>query len=98
MAGTRVVERSISVDVKLIGVTTADGVRLDGALRTPLGSTPSTTGLDIVICHHGVGGNFYAPAFFDQLGDELLAAGCAVMRVNSRGHDQVFSTPRGRLG
>src|SRR5262249_36345823 len=32
------------------------------------------------------------------VGDDLLRAGCAVLRVNSRGHDVAFTTPRGPLG
>jgi hypothetical protein len=55
-------------------------VRLDGALRTPETGRQSRLGLDLVICHHGVGGNFYNPYFFDDLGSLLLAQGCAVLR------------------
>ena len=48
--------------VDLVDVKTRDGVRLDGILREPV-STPSRLGVDVVILHHGVGGNFYDPAF-----------------------------------
>lgn len=82
----------------LVHVETADGVRLDGALRTPAAGRESRLGLDLLICHHGVGGNFYNQYFFDDLGAFLLEEGCAVLRVNSRGHDQVFRGPRGKLG
>jgi pimeloyl-ACP methyl ester carboxylesterase len=86
------------MNVDLVYVATADDVRLDGALRTPTAGTDGRLGLDLVICHHGVAGNFYNPYFFDDLGTLLLEAGCAVLRVNSRGHDQVYRGPRGKLG
>ena len=86
------------MNVELVHVQTADGVRLDGALRSPATATPPSLGIDLVICHHGVGGNFYGPYFFDAAGDRLLASGCAVLRVNNRGHDQVVNGPHGKLG
>jgi pimeloyl-ACP methyl ester carboxylesterase len=86
------------MNVELVNVETADGIRLDGALRTPGVGVDPRLGLDMVICHHGVGDNFYNRSFFDDLGALLLADGCAVLRVNSRGHDLVFRTPRGKLG
>jgi pimeloyl-ACP methyl ester carboxylesterase len=82
----------------LVHVETADGVRLDGALRTPAAGRDGLLGLDLLICHHGVAGNFYNQYFFDDLGALLLEEGCAVLRVNSRGHDQVYRGPRGKLG
>jgi pimeloyl-ACP methyl ester carboxylesterase len=84
--------------VDLVRVDTADGVRLDGALRTPTVGLDARLGLDLVICHHGVGGNFYHQSFFDDLGALLLEAGCAVLRVSSRGHDLAYRGPRGKLG
>jgi len=45
--------------------------------------------VDVVIFHHGVGGNFYGPGMFDQYSDALLERGCAVLRVNNRGHDPI---------
>lgn len=87
------------MQVDLVHVETADDVRLDGVLRTPaVGLEAGRLGLDLVICHHGVGGNFYNQYFFDDLGSLLLEQGCAVLRVNSRGHDQVYRGPRGNLG
>jgi dienelactone hydrolase len=44
----------------------------------------------VVICDHGVGSKFYTPSFFDAVGDRLLEHGCAVLRVNNRGHDDAF--------
>ena len=52
----------------------------------PLGSVPPLA-VDVVILHHGVGGNFYSPGMFEQYSDALLEQGCAVLRVNNRGHD-----------
>jgi pimeloyl-ACP methyl ester carboxylesterase len=86
------------MDVELVSVETTDGVRLDGYLRTPPPSAPASLGLDVVICQHGVGGNFYSPSFFDALGDALLAEGTAILRVNNRGHDQAFHVGQRRLG
>jgi pimeloyl-ACP methyl ester carboxylesterase len=51
-----------------------------------------------VICHHGVGGNFYSSYFFDAMGDALLERGCAILRVNNRGHDQAVLVGGRRLG
>jgi dienelactone hydrolase len=79
-----------SMQVELVHVTTSDNVPLDGYLRTPSGSTRRGP-LDLVICHHGVGGKFYSPSFFDRVGDALVERGCAVLRVNNRGHDDAFS-------
>jgi pimeloyl-ACP methyl ester carboxylesterase len=45
--------------------------------------------VDVVIFHHGVGGNFYGPGMFEQYSDALLERGCAVLRVNNRGHDPI---------
>jgi pimeloyl-ACP methyl ester carboxylesterase len=78
------------VNVDLVSVETEDGVHLDGALRMPMSNSTVQFGLDLVICHHGVAGNFYRPSLFDAVGDDLLRAGCAVLRANSRGHDTAF--------
>jgi pimeloyl-ACP methyl ester carboxylesterase len=86
------------MDGELVHVLTADDVRLDGFLRTPSAATTSRLGLDVVICHHGVGGNFYNASFFDSMGDGFLADGTAILRVNNRGHDQSFHSGARRLG
>lgn len=86
------------MDVKLVSVETGDGVRLDGILRLPEQGRSTRLGIDAVIFHHGVGGNFYNPSFVNEIGDALLAEGCTVLRVNNRGHDLVYNSPRGRLG
>ena len=73
--------------VDLVNVTTRDGIRLDGTWRKPSVQRASQLGVDVVILHHGVGGNFYSPGMFEQYSDALLEQGCAVLRVNNRGHD-----------
>jgi hypothetical protein len=44
--------------VDLVNVTTPDGMRLDGTWRMPAVQRASQLGVDVVILHHGVGGNF----------------------------------------
>ena len=83
--------------LELVNVETQDAVRLDGYLRTPSTSS-AALGVDVVICHHGVGSNFYVPSFFDAIGDELVANGTAILRVNNRGHDQAYHQQQRRLG
>jgi len=73
--------------VDLVQTTTRDGVRLDGMLQTP--TVPSQWPVDGVVCIHGTGGNFYASTLFDDIGHRCLERGCAVLRVNTRGHDGV---------
>ena len=89
-----------SLHVELVHVQTSDGVRLSGVLRQPPASAPASSSLpiDAVILHHGVGGNFYNPAFIDLMAEQFLARGCAVLRVNNRGHDLAYNSPAGRLG
>jgi pimeloyl-ACP methyl ester carboxylesterase len=77
------------MQVELVHTTTLDQVPLDGYLRVPPSTAPRGR-LNAVICHHGVGSKFYTPSFFDTVGDQLLEQGCAVLRVNNRGHDDAF--------
>src|SRR5687767_4051764 len=88
----------LPMKIDLEQVQTEDGITLHGALRRPepRGATPG--GVDLVIMHHGVGGNFYNLHFFDPMGDRLLQAGYAVLRANNRGHDLAYNSPAGRLG
>src|SRR5262245_14751704 len=78
--------------VDLIHVTTADGVRLHGALELPPEGV-SPTSVDIWLCLHGTGSNFYAGAMLGGLTPKLLAAGTAVLRANTRAHDLVCTWP-----
>lgn len=84
--------------VDLVSVQTRDGVRLDGTLRRPDQEKASRLGVDVVILHHGVGGNFYNPGMFDAYSDSLLEVGCAVLRVNNRGHDLVSRVMVSQVG
>jgi dienelactone hydrolase len=88
--------------VELVTTTTKDGVRLDGTLLRPLGE--AVLGFDAVILHHGYAGNFYVagniygPSFEGELQERFARAGVAAFRVNSRGHDLAYNSPKGRLG
>ncbi len=84
--------------VDLVSTVTADGIHLDGALRRPEPGRASGPGVDVVIFHHGVGGNFYNPSFLDRIGDALLEQGVASLRVNSRGHDIAYNPTRRGAG
>lgn len=71
--------------VDLVHTRTTDGIRLDGALRTS--DSPKTTGVDLAICVHGTGANFYGSSFWEQIAKRLMAGGTDVLVVNTRGHD-----------
>ncbi|MGH2365744.1 MAG: alpha/beta hydrolase [Chloroflexota bacterium] len=86
----------MSFPLELVSLTTADGVRLDGSVVVP--EQRRDLGFDAVILHHGVGSNFYGTSFFGPMQEWLSQAGCAVLRVNNRGHELAYNTPRGRLG
>ncbi|PKB82377.1 MAG: hypothetical protein BZY88_04715 [SAR202 cluster bacterium Io17-Chloro-G9] len=75
------------MNVELVNVTTRDGLRLDGLWRKPDAGISSRLGVDLVVLHHGVGGNFYGAGMFEGFSEALLEQGCAVLRVNNRGHD-----------
>ncbi len=84
--------------VDLVNVVTSDGIHLDGALRKPAAGLASTLGVDVVVFHHGVAGNFYNPSFVDRIGDSFLEQGVAVLRVNNRGHDLMYNPTRRGVG
>jgi len=75
--------------VDLVRVTTRDGLRLDGALQLPehAGDGP----VDAVICLHGAGSNFYGAAVTETVAASLCKSGVAALRVNTRGHDAVYT-------
>ncbi|MGE0609019.1 MAG: alpha/beta hydrolase [Pirellulales bacterium] len=75
--------------VDLVRVSTADGLRLEGAMRSPADSTTAEIPIDAFLLLHGTGGNFYGSTMFDALADGLLALGSAVLTANTRGHDVV---------
>lgn len=72
--------------VELVDTQTADGIRLHGAL-----SFTGDRRQDLVICLHGVGSNFYGSSMMNQLAEHLLSADCHVLRVNTRGHDSIYT-------
>lgn len=75
--------------VDLVQTTTRDGVRLDGAFQTPPQAGAGPVAVDAFCLVHGTGGNFYSSTLFDGLAERLLSLGCAVLRMNTRGHDGV---------
>lgn len=84
--------------VELVQITTRDGVRLDGMYQSAPSPTVAEVPLDVVVFVHGTGSNFYGSTLFDQLGERLLSLGCAVLRVNTRGHDLVSTASTSRGG
>jgi pimeloyl-ACP methyl ester carboxylesterase len=75
--------------VELVQTTTSDGVTLHGALYPATPVQHDRTDVDVVVCLHGVGGNFYSSALFNALAGRLQQQGLAVLCVNTRGHDSV---------
>jgi pimeloyl-ACP methyl ester carboxylesterase len=75
--------------VEIVTVTTLDGIKLHGSLRIPAAATMNSLPVDVLICHHGVAGNFYGSEMFDDFSDLAIADGVAVIRANNRGHDPV---------
>src|SRR5215210_7302771 len=84
--------------VEIVSVETEDGLRLDGSLRQSDASRSKSLNFDAAILIHGLSGNFYAPSFFSRLEVELASRGCTALRVNTRGHDLMYNSPRGRFG
>ena len=86
------------MNVELVNTITEDGVRLDGTLWLPPGRNSHSRPFDAAILHHGVGANFYVAHFFEEVQEKLAALGCPALRVNNRGHDIAYNSPKGRLG
>ncbi len=98
---------------ELVRTVTSDGLRLDGAYAggspshdslagaatalTSAADPQSRLAADVVLCLPGVASNFYGSQLLRQLAETLVHAGVAVLCVNTRGHDNVFtaSTPAG---
>jgi len=74
------------VIVDLIHTTTADGVRVDGALFEPAAGVTAGA-VDAIVCLPGVGGNFYSSTMLEDITPALREAGSAVLWANTRGHD-----------
>lgn len=86
------------MSVELCRVETADGLRLDGALENPPAGTDAA-GLTVAafLLVHGTASHFYAPGLLETFARQAVAAGVAVLRINTRGHDAMTSIP-GRRG
>lgn len=87
---------------ELIRTTTADGLRLDGALFAPSTATSSSVSqppiaLDAILCLHGVTSNFYSAGLTEKITPALLELGTAVAWVNTRGHDVAYNAYVGDL-
>src|SRR5262245_5486392 len=76
---------------ELIHVQTSDGLRLAGALHVP--KREATLPVDAFLLIHGTGSNFYAPGILETFAGQAVDAGCAVLRINTRGHDGIASIP-----
>ncbi len=81
--------------VELVTATTADGLRLDGALSRPDAEVRPAFDVDALLFLHGVGGTFYGGRMYTALLPAFLQQGVAVLRVNTRGHGSVSMIPAG---
>jgi len=75
--------------VELVQTQTADGLRLDGALRTPVSGAPCQMTCDSAILLSGVSSNFYGSSLMRHLTEMLVDSGVAALCANTRGHDGV---------
>jgi dienelactone hydrolase len=82
--------------VDLVQTTARDGVRLDGIFREAAGAP--AVGVDAFCLVHGTGGNFYGSSLFEAVAERLLALGCGVLCVNTRGHDGISNAVTARGG
>lgn len=81
--------------VDLVRSQATDGLRLDGALLAPPVGTRHVTGLDAIVCLHGVTSNFYGSTIFESLSKPLVDVGVAMLWANTRGHDGHFMASAG---
>lgn len=72
--------------IELVDTQTTDGIRLHGALNSA-----GDRRQQLVICLHGVGSNFYGSSMMNQLAEHLTCDDRDVLRVNTRGHDSMFT-------
>jgi dienelactone hydrolase len=84
--------------VELVQTQTRDGLRLDGMFQTPGAPASTDLGVAAICLVHGTGGNFYSSTLFDAVAQRLLQLGCAVLRVNTRGHDGISTAAAARGG
>jgi Alpha/beta hydrolase family len=91
------VKEVIAMLVDLVQITTRDGVRLDGILQS-VSDKASAWPIDGLCMVHGTGGNFYSSTLFDAIAEQCLKRNCAVLRVNTRGHDGVSNAVTSKGG
>lgn len=84
--------------VDLVRLTTRDGLRLDGALQAPAAGPRGELGVDACLLVHGTGGSFYSSTLFDSFAERFVQLGCAVLRVNTRGHDLISTAATAQGG
>jgi dienelactone hydrolase len=84
--------------MELVQTWTTDGVRLDGEFQAPPSTSLSQIAVDACCLVHGTGGNFYSSGLFDAIAERLLQLGCAVLRVNTRGHDGISTAVTAKGG
>jgi pimeloyl-ACP methyl ester carboxylesterase len=75
----------------LCRVTTADGLLLDGAFRSP--PAPSARSDIGFLLIHGTGGNFYGSGILEHIARQAADDGFPVLRINTRGHDLAANIP-----
>ena len=76
--------------VELVRVTTADGVRLDGAWQLPE-QTAEHPACDAVLLVHGTGANFYASSLLSAAAQHFQGRGVPTLLANTRGHDILYT-------
>ena len=76
---------------QLVQTVTEDGLRLDGVLDRADPSVHDRP-VDVLLCLHGAGGNFYNFGTVAGALPDWLQSGVSLLRVNTRGHDQLYAT------
>jgi alpha-beta hydrolase superfamily lysophospholipase len=75
--------------VDLAGVTTSDGIKLDGAFLEPAKHQKSGAAIDAVLAIHGSTGNFYTASTLG-MAEDLSLQGYAALSLNTTAHDTVW--------
>src|SRR5579863_10162481 len=82
--------------LELVRVETVDALFLEGTIERPQSAT-SKLPIDAFFLIHGTGSNFYATGVLATFAEQAVACGITVLRINTRGHDEICSIP-GRHG
>ena len=82
--------------VELFRTRTSDGLFLCGQLMLPNETMQPTLPVDAFLLVHGTASNFYAGGVLQTFAEQAVAAGAAVLRVNTRGRDQMAAIPSER--